>query len=540
MAHTFADFKVATPDLAEVRVRVADLVREVENAVDGTAVVAAVGRWDQLRWMLYRCQKLPLVRRAMDTKDAEQLALKNELGALSPSLEALERQFTNAVLNSPLQHQAEVALGTPVMDRWRQRGSTFSEFGAVEDGAHVDACLTAFAQPPIGQAPAHSWAILAARSEYAPTEPERADACRQMWAWVSKQSAPLRDQLVRSVSSGRWQHASPDHMALLDVIREQLASRLTALRAEQAQNLDVAAIQPWNEHTWSVAAPLNLPTQTDAALDLALAAFHALAPEIAQGLDALRQLEVVDLEDRPHKMICRGCNTLFGHKEPFLFGSLGGGRSDIAMLAHQMGHVLQWCEVHGWWRAPKPPLLDGLWAPDDVSEVHGYGLQLLVLPHLDAWVGTAAATVRRAMLADLLSNVVETAALAAFEGVIHQHPEWSAADFDGCWRDVEAAFMPWRQAGNIPHLVSGKGWQRHTQLLTAPRSNLAHLIGVLGALELAAFPDALSRYRALCRRGHAGSSTQMFTDVGLTHPLLGAGTHGTNAFDTLWRSAAET
>ena len=145
-------------------------------------------------------------------------------------------------------------------------------------------------------------------------------------------------------------------------------------------------------------------------------------------------------------------------------------------------------------------------------------------PQLERFFGEKAQQYRIEHLMSTLAVLPYAAAVDHFQHLVYEHPGASIEDRHGFWRQMEAAYMPWRRYGGIAHLERGGFWHQQRHIFIAPFYYIDYTLAACCALQfwmrsLDDYAGALEEYKRLCARGGTLAFQSLLRSAGLKSPF---------------------
>jgi M3 family oligoendopeptidase len=203
---------------------------------------------------------------------------------------------------------------------------------------------------------------------------------------------------------------------------------------------------------------------------------------------------------------------------PFIFANFNGTRGDVEVFTHEVGHAFQGHLSH-----PRFPI--ELESPTyDACEIHSMSLEFLTWPHMERFFGADAERFRRLHLAGSLLFLPYGVAIDELQHRVYENPGATPADRHAMWREIEAAYMPWRDWGDLAWPAQGGQWQQQLHLFHHPFYYIDYTLAQVCALQFllrmrADAGEALESYRALCARGGEAPFLDLAASAGLESPF---------------------
>ena len=93
------------------------------------------------------------------------------------------------------------------------------------------------------------------------------------------------------------------------------------------------------------------------------------------------------------------------------------------------------------------------------------------------------------------------------------------------WQEMERAYLPWLDWGDLAHPASGRRWQAQLHIFTVPFYYIDYALAIACALQLWVRAEqdrkgAMEIYRQLCRRGGEAPFGELVRSAGLVSPFV--------------------
>jgi M3 family oligoendopeptidase len=511
-------------------------------ALDVPDTLAWCRRWDGLRRTLSRWRALVDIRFSQNTSDVEASARREAMEAAWPRVLEHDTAIRQALLDHPRRQELEAELGPWIFRRWVLDVQTFRP--ELAEDLVEESALSA----------EYSRLIAEARVEFRGetlnlsgllrfmqdvSRETRHEATRAYWGWFADHGdildriygelVTLRTRMGRAMGHADYIPLGYARMTRMDysqqhveVFREAIRTRVVPLaarlRAQQARDLGVETLMLWDE---PVLLPQGNPTPLgdEAALVAsAQAMFDELSPRAADLFRRMQQGGLLDLATRPGKMAGGYCTDLAGVGLPFIFANFNGTKGDVVVFTHEMGHAFQ-----GWMSRGKR-MYDEVWPTMESAEIHSMSLEFLTWPWMERFFGDRAEDFRQGHLRETLLFLTYGTAIDHFQHLVYGQPEADAATRRRWWREMEATYLPWRQAGDVEHVARGGFWHRQGHLYGMAFYYIDYVLAATCALQLWAkaagdSPGAVSDWERLCALGGEMPFGELLRQVGLRSPF---------------------
>src|SRR5690606_18162212 len=139
---------------------------------------------------------------------------------------------------------------------------------------------------------------------------------------------------------GRFDYTPEDCFAFHDAIEQEVMPLLRRLQAERKKQLGLESLRPWDLSV----DPLNQPPlrpfeKVDQMVNSTQKVFDQLDRDLARGFQTMRDLHLLDLDNRKGKAPGGYQSTLNESRVPFIFMNAIGVQRDIETILHEAGHA---------------------------------------------------------------------------------------------------------------------------------------------------------------------------------------------------------
>jgi M3 family oligoendopeptidase len=227
---------------------------------------------------------------------------------------------------------------------------------------------------------------------------------------------------------------------------------------------------------------------------------------------------LTDLAARDGKTGGAFCTSFPSLGLPFVFAAVTGTSRDVTSVVHEMGHAFQD------YSARHKPALEYLIPTAEAGEIHSMSLEFLTGPQYERFFGDDATRFRAQHLATQLSMLPYVAAIDEFQERVYAEPDTTPDQRRALWKQLEHRYLPWRNAGGIPHIVAGGLWQRQRHVYAFPFYYIDYGLAMCCALQLWSrsredHADAVATYVELCERGGELPFLSLVKSAGLKSPF---------------------
>jgi oligoendopeptidase F len=312
----------------------------------------------------------------------------------------------------------------------------------------------------------------------------------------------------------RFDYTPEDCLAFHDSIESVVMPVLRRLQETRRQQLGVASLRPWDLEVDPQNRPPLQPFRDVAQLlERTQRIFDQLDPGLARGFRDMRELRLLDLENRKGKAPGGYQCTLSEARLPFIFMNAVGVLRDVETMLHEAGHAFHALATRD------ENLAAYRHAPIEFCEVASMSMELLGNLHLEEFFSKAdAERARRTHLEGIIKFFPWMATIDAFQHWLYTHPGHSRSERRQAWLELMQRFggtIDWSGYEDArAHL-----WHRQPHLFLDPFYYVEYGIAQLGALQVWAharsnLPGALRDYQNGLALGGSKPLPELFAAAG--------------------------
>jgi oligoendopeptidase F len=286
------------------------------------------------------------------------------------------------------------------------------------------------------------------------------------------------------------------------------------LQEQRRQQLQRPALRPWDMDV----DPLNRPplrpfAEVGQMVERTQRVFDQIDPGLAAGFRQMRDLRLLDLENRKGKAPGGYQSTLGEARLPFIFMNAVGVQRDVETMLHEAGHAFHALATR------EEDIYPYRHAPIEFCEVASMSMELLGNEYLEEFLsGPEANRARRTHLEGIVKFFPWMATVDAFQHWIYTHPGHSRAERRSAWLDLMDRFggvVDWSGYESARTNL----WHRQLHIFLHPFYYVEYGIAQLGALQVWANsgrdkPGALRAYQQALALGGSRPLPQLFEAAG--------------------------
>ena len=313
---------------------------------------------------------------------------------------------------------------------------------------------------------------------------------------------------------GRFDYTPEDCLRFHDAIEGEVLPLLREVQSDRRIRLGVESLRPWDLAVDPLNRPPLRPFSDPARLETGTQEiFDRMDPVLSEGFRTLRDLRLLDLQNRKGKAPGGYQYTLSEARLPFIFMNSVGVQRDIETMLHEAGHAFHALACRGddvsLYREP----------PIEFCEVASMAMELLGSEHLEVFYSpTDALRARRVHLEGIIGVFPWIATIDAFQHWLYRHPGHSRAERRAAWESLMDRFggdVDWSGLEESrAHL-----WHKQMHLFLNPFYYVEYGIAQLGALQVWANSrsdsrKALQDYQAGLALGGSRPLPELFERAG--------------------------
>jgi oligoendopeptidase F len=320
--------------------------------------------------------------------------------------------------------------------------------------------------------------------------------------------ANYRDYAFRKL--GRFDYTADDCLAFHDAVESEVVPALRKLQQRRREALKADPLRPWDLAVDPLSRPPLRPFQdANQMVERTERVFEQLDPELAGGFSQLRELRLLDLENRKGKGPGGYQMTLAEARLPFIFMNAVGVQRDVETILHEAGHAFHALatQAEDIYSYRNPPI--------EICEVASMTMELLGNEFLEEFYSAAdAGRARRNHLEGILTILAWIATVDAFQHWIYTHPQHSHKQRHAAW----VALMN-RFSGDVDwsgyDAAHARRWHAQLHIFLYPFYYIEYAIAQLGALQVWANsrrnkPLALAAYKKALALGGSRPLPELF------------------------------
>lgn len=317
----------------------------------------------------------------------------------------------------------------------------------------------------------------------------------------------------------RFDYGPEQAAAFRRQIREIVTPAVEKLRERQRKRLGLDRLFFYDE---TLLFPDGNPSPigtTEELVEKARAMYREMSPESGEFFDFMVKYRLFDLKTRPGKHMGGYMASIPAYKAPFIFSNFNGTSADVDVLTHEAGHAFQ-----GYLSMRCIPVRMIQGSTAEVSEIHSMTMEHFAYPWMERFFGDKAEDYVTGHLIGSLAVLPYMASVDEFQHRVYEKPDMDAIDRRRTWREIEKAYMPWRDYDGEPFLEEGGFWMQKQHIFLYPFYYIDYALAQMGASYLYGLsktdPEkAWKDYLTLLKAGGTKSYFELLSLAGIPNPF---------------------
>ena len=313
---------------------------------------------------------------------------------------------------------------------------------------------------------------------------------------------------------GRFDYTPADCVKFHDAIESEIMPAVREIQTERRHQLKLPALRPWD----LAVDPHNRPplkpfANVDEMVERTQSIFNRLDLELADGFMQMRDMKLLDLDNRKGKAPGGYQSTLSEARVPFIFMNAIGLQRDVETILHEAGHAFHAQATRG------EDLYPYRSSPIEFCEVASMAMELLGNEFLEEFYPSNEANrARKTHLEGIIGFFPWMAVVDAFQHWIYKHPGHTRAERKAAYLGLLDRF-----GGDVDYsgheAARGCSWQRQLHIFLYPFYYVEYGIAQLGALHVWANSrqdkvKALKDYKKALALGGSRPLPELFAAAG--------------------------
>ena len=317
----------------------------------------------------------------------------------------------------------------------------------------------------------------------------------------------------------RFDYTQEDAARFRAQIREIITPAVAEIREKQRRLLGVERLCYYDEALIFPEGNADPIGSMEELVAKAQAMYREMSPETGEFFDFMVKYRLFDLETKPGKRMGGYMTRFPAYKAPFIFSNFNGTSADVDVLTHEAGHAFQGYLAM---RSIPVSMLSG--STSEINEIHSMSMEHFAYPWMESFFGENTEKYLTAHLIGSLSVLPYMACVDEYQHRVYAAPDMTPMERRAVWREIEKAYMPWRDYDGNPFLEGGGFWMQKQHIFMYPFYYIDYALAQMGAFHYYGLmktdrEKAWSDYLALCRAGGTHGYFELLALGGLPNPF---------------------
>jgi M3 family oligoendopeptidase len=228
--------------------------------------------------------------------------------------------------------------------------------------------------------------------------------------------------------------------------------------------------------------------------------------------------DLMDLVNREGKATGGYCTFIPNYKAPFIFSNFNGTNGDIDVLTHEAGHAFQ---VYS---SRNIGIVEYNWPTFESCEIHSMSMEFFTWPWMHLFFEGDVDKYKFMHLSAALQFLPYGVAVDEFQHVIYENPDFTPAERNQAWHEIEQKYLPNRDYGNNEFLKKGGFWQKQNHIFNSPFYYIDYCLAQICAFQFwkkdqENHTTAWADYIRLCQAGGSYSFLDLVKLANLRSPF---------------------
>ena len=317
----------------------------------------------------------------------------------------------------------------------------------------------------------------------------------------------------------RFDYTQEDAARFREQIRTIITPAVAEIREAQRKRLGLEKLCYYDEALLYPEGNANPIGSTEELIGKAQQMYREMSPETGEFFDFMVNYRLFDLETRPGKRMGGYMTRFSSYQAPFIFSNFNGTSADVDVLTHEAGHAFQ-----GYLAMRSIPIGMLRGSTAEVNEIHSMSMEHFAYPWMNSFFGDKTEEYKTAHLIGALSVIPYMACVDEFQHRVYAEPDLTPKQRRQVWREIELAYMPWRDYDGQPFLEEGGFWMQKQHIFMYPFYYIEYALAQMCAFQYygrmkedqsAAWAD----YLQLCRAGGTKGYFELLKTGNLLNPF---------------------
>lgn len=317
----------------------------------------------------------------------------------------------------------------------------------------------------------------------------------------------------------RFDYTQEDAAKFRAQIKEVITPAVARIREKQKELLGLDKLHYYDESLQFPEGNADPIGSMEELVAKAQAMYREMSPETAEYFDFMVNYQLFDLETRPGKRMGGYMTAFPAYQAPFIFSNFNGTSADVDVLTHEAGHAFQ-----GYLAMRSIPISMLSGSTSEINEIHSMSMEHFAYPWMESFFGENTEKYITAHLIGALAVLPYMACVDEYQHRVYAQPDMTAEERRGVWREIEKAYMPWRDYDGNEFLEEGGFWMQKQHIFLYPFYYIDYALAQMGAFHFYGQmktdrEKAWNGYLKLCRLGGTKGYFELLEAAGIPNPF---------------------
>ena len=482
----FTEMPYSRPDIDALIAQCNEAVAKFAAAESAQEQIEIFADIDKKKCELFDMESIVYIRNSVNMNDefyaAEREYLDNNLPRLSEASNALNKEMLNSKFQAELRKEfgdylfdcmemEQRAFSPVVIDLMAKDAELCNKYQSILASAQIEfdgkvlntSQLGAYRYNPDR---ALRKAAMEAEGKYFEQYKEELDEIYDQLVKIRTEMAHklgFKDFVEYSYTAKTRSYTAKDVANFRRQVKEVMVPKNLEYKKQQAEKIGVENFMFYDDaYAYPDGSPLPKYDRAEL-VRRAQQMYSEMSPETKELFDTMVEKELFDLDAKPGKRPGGYCATMYGKGLPFIFANFNGTLGDVDVLTHEAGHALASFTAC---KEVKHFALQNACA--ESAETHSMSMEFLTTPWHHLFFEEDTAKYQESHTKGASYFIPYGVIGDYFQELVYTHPEWTPAERDACWLDLEKQFRPYLDYSEVPFNARGAGWQKLAHIYVIP------------------------------------------------------------------------
>ena len=305
--------------------------------------------------------------------------------------------------------------------------------------------------------------------------------------------------------------------AFRENVQKYVVPCVTNLKASVAKELGLDSLMFYDDSVYSAGETPKPMIGTAEIFRQAQEMYNDMSDEIGAFMKKMLDAEAFDVEPRDGKWGGGYCTSFDKYEQPFILANFNGSAGDIDVITHEFGHAF--ASQNSFTYGDTELSVGGM----ETAECHSMSMEFLCWPGMDRFFAEPE-KYKHSHFCGALSFIPYGVIVDEFQHIAYEHPEYTPAQRNEAYRELEKKYRPYLSFEGIPYLEKGTRWQYQMHIFETPFYYIDYCLAQTVALWFLKmsrddYQTALQKYVEFSRAGGTKSFGKLLEDAGIPSPF---------------------